>query len=111
MSYVEQKKKRQEESVNVGRFDFGWEVEHLPTLHSGFLEPCAGDESKSTLFLSLWFSNGSYRFRLQDRSSDEKAFGECGTLAEAFSTIEEKLNAGTLDWSPDKRGRSNGYGS
>lgn len=111
MSYAEQRKQRQESEVNVGRHDFGWEEEHLPTLHSGFLEPCAGNADRSTLFLSLWFANGSYRFRLQDRSSDEKCFGDTGTLAEAFTVIERMLNDGTLDWSPDKRARSNGYGS
>lgn len=108
MSYAEQKAKRQAEDANVGRHDFSWEEKELPTLHSGFMEPCVNKPEHSTLFLSLWFNNGSYRFRLQDRSSDEKCFGDAGTLREAFQAIERMLVSGDLDWTPDS-GRRRGY--
>ena len=105
MSYAESRKARQESDVNVGRHDFDWEEQQCPTLHSGFLEPCSGNADKSALFLSIWFSNGSYRVRLQDRSSDEKCFADIGTLKSAFEKIEELLNTGSLDWSPDHHQR------
>ena len=111
MSYAESRKARQERDVNVGRHDFSWEESECPTLHSGFMEPAKEGGDKSALFLSIWFSNGSYRIRLQDRSSDEKSFADIGTLDQCFQKVEESLNNGSLDWSPDHHTRTGRNGA
>lgn len=106
MSYADKRKERAESETNTSRFDFSWEERETPLLHSGFTEPCSGDETKSVLFISIWFANGSYRCRIQDRQADEKAFFELGTLQSCFTTIEAHLNKGSLDWTPDRAARN-----
>jgi len=106
MSYADKRKERQESEANTSRFDFSREERETPLLHSGFLESCQGDENKSVLFISIWFANGSYRCRIQDRQADEKAFFELGTLHDCFQKLEAVLNNGTLDWTPDRAARN-----
>ncbi|MHC4073468.1 MAG: hypothetical protein ACYTGS_15765 [Planctomycetota bacterium] len=111
MSYAEQQAKRKNADEMVGRFDFSWEEKRIPLLHDGFLEPCKGNPSKSTLFISFWFANGRYRARIQDRGTDEKAFVDVDTLEHAFEVIEKALNDCTLDWTPDSWQRNGRNGS
>jgi hypothetical protein len=106
MSYADKRKQRIEENANVSRHDFDWEEKQVPLLHSGFLEPCERNAEKSTLQVTFWFQGGSYRCRIQDRSSDEKAFLDVGTLCDAFANLETALRENLLDWSPDKFSRN-----
>lgn len=111
MDYAELRKQRQDKDASTDRFDHSWEQAHCPVLHSGFLECLNGDESKSALFLSLWYSNGAYRVRLEDRQAEEKAFLEVGGLEELFERLDGVLRSTGLDWSPDVRRRQRGFGS
>lgn len=106
MSYAEQRERRQKEDANVSKHDFGWEEEQLPMLHSGFLERCKGDDSKSAFFLSIFFANGEYRCRLQDRQADEKAFIRVTSLRGLFEQLEAALSADDVEWTPDKYQRN-----
>lgn len=101
MSYADQRAQRLERDANQSLHDFDWEVKNVPLLHSGFLEPCKRDESKSTLFVSIWFSGGNYRLRIQDRELNEKAFLVVGTLCDAFANLEHALRENLLEWTPD----------
>ena len=105
VSYDEQRKRNEENDVSQNRHDFGWEEEQCPLLHSGFLQPCTGDDSKSVLFLSIWCTSGSYKCKLLDRQRDEKCFISVGTLGQAFTKLEAALRDDTLDWTPERRSR------
>lgn len=111
MSYTEQRDARKSSEVNNTRHEFEWELEHVPLLHSGFMEPTPNRPEYGILFLSIWFANGSYRIRLQDRGNDEKAFLDCGTLDGVFQLLEQHLIAGTLDWTPDRASRNGRSGT
>lgn len=108
MSYAEKRQKRKDSDVNLSRHDFDWEQERTPLLHDGFQEVCAGDSGRGVLFVSFWFANGSYRCRIQDRQSDEKAFLDVGTLEGSWERVEHALANDALDWTPDVKAR-NGY--
>lgn len=110
MGFLEQRQKAKEETTNGYRFDFSWEKQHVPLLHDGFLESVEGSEGKSVLSIQLFFSNGRYRARIQDRQNREQAFCDVGTLAEAFEVLERGLREDQLDWMPYQESRRGGYG-
>ena len=111
MSYAELRKQRESVDGNTDRHDFRGDLERFPMLHSGFTEACPGDHSKSVLTLSIYFSNGSYRVRVQDRARDEKAFLDVGTLSQALDRLEEAIAENALDWTPDIARRSGRFGT
>lgn len=111
MTYAEQRDARRSADANFSKHDFSWEEEHCPSLHSGLMEPLPNRPGYGALFVSLWVSNGSYRVRIQDRSVDEKAFLDVGTLENVFSKIDEALLGDSLDWTPDKVARTGRNGT
>lgn len=106
MSYAERRKRSEDNDQSHYRHDFGWEEQQLPVLHSGFTEPVSKHPEKSRLFVSLFFANGSYRARIQDRETDEKAFLDVGTLREFLDKVESALANDALDWTPDRQSRN-----
>lgn len=111
MSYSQLRESRQKDDANCDRFDFSWELESIPLLHSGMTETCRNNPAKSVLGLSIFFANGSYRVRIEDRQEDEKAFLELGNLREAWITIEAAIQENRLDWTPDSRRRNGTFGT
>jgi len=103
VDYAELRKQQSEHNQNHDSSDFTWEIEHCPFLHDGFISPCPVDETKSSLFVSLWFTQGHYQCKILDRSHDERAFAKIESLGSCFEEIETALATGMLDWSPEKR--------
>lgn len=110
MSYAELRKARQDSEVNTNLFDFTDHLDRIPTLHSGFLEPCPNKPEYSAFKLSIWYSNHRYKALLQDRMVDEKAFIDLGRLLGAFEVLEAALKDHSLEWTPDSGARSNWNG-
>lgn len=106
MSYAQLRKEQEERSQNHDRVDHTWEEQNCDVLHSGFIQPSPRDEAKSTLFLSLWFTQGHYQCKILDRSTDEKTFTRIESLGTIWTELDEALKAGTLDWTPDVRSRN-----
>lgn len=102
MDYAEYRKLAAARAVNEDKHDFSWELEHIPTVHSGFLQSLNGDDSKSVLRLTYYYSKGSYHCLLLDRSAREKAFINVGTLGEGLAIVEEAMKNNTLEWMTDK---------
>lgn len=103
MNVQEAREARKRSEGNVDRHEFRDEKEHLPLLHSGFVECCTHDPAKSAFFLQIWFQNGEYRGCLLDREGEEKAFVTFGELMDTFAILQTHLDKFTLDWQPDKR--------
>ena len=101
MDYAEYRKLAAAKEATTDRHDFSWEQEHIPLLHSGFLQCLGGDHSKSVLRLTFYYSNGSYHGLLMDRQAREKAFIDVGTLCEGLAAVEEGMKMNTLDWRQD----------
>jgi len=111
MDVAKAREARKKQEGNLDRHDFAEEKEHLPLLHSGFVECCTHDPSKSAFFVQIWFQNGEYRGCLLDREAEEKAFCNFGELMDTFSKLQDGLDKLTLDWVPDKRKVYNRNGS
>jgi len=105
MSYADHRREQANEEVNTGRVDFGWEEEQCDLLHSGFLERCTGDDTKSVLFLSIWFTAGIYKLKLLDRQNDERCFVNVGSLENLFQNLNAMLASNQLEWMPNPSGR------
>lgn len=103
MDVQQAREARKKSEATVDKHDFKDEKEHYPHLHSGFIELCTQNTSKSAFFLSIWFANGSYRGVLLDREGQEKAFFDSGRLVDVFAFLEEGLDKLTLDWQPDEK--------
>lgn len=110
MDVQQAREARKKQEVSDDRYDFAEEKEHYPLLHSGFIEVCSQDLSKSAFFLSIWFANGSYRGILLDREGHEKAFFDAGRLVDVFAFLQEGLDKLTLDWQQDKKQHTNQNG-
>lgn len=102
MSYVKIKEARKAGETNEALVDFGWEVERVPLLHSGFIEATTHDETKSILAIQIYFQNGTYRARVQDREDNIHAFINGSNLESLLDVIEEALRVGSLDWQQTK---------
>jgi len=111
MSFLARREAARQNDQNVSRHDFSWEEQNVPLLHSGFTEPNPHRSEYGILYLSVWFKDGGYRIRLQDRSSDEKAFLEVGTLGALFSEIEHALDTESMSWSADRASRNGNFGT
>jgi len=105
VSYEEFRKAQREFDQNHDGLDHSWAEKECPLLHSGFISPCPADESKSSLFVSVWFTSGHYQVKILDRSSDEKAFARIENLETLFVELEKALREDLLDWTPDVRSR------
>lgn len=101
MSYGEHRKLQTEQEVNAAGTDFGWEEEQCDLLHSGFLERCTGDDTKSVLFLSVWFTGGIYKCKLMDRQNHERCFINVGSLENLFQNLNAMLLSNELEWMPE----------
>lgn len=108
MSYSDFRKRVEESNDYGSKCDLSWEEETIPLLHSGFTEPTSKDPSKGTLTIQLFFSNGSYRIRIQDRERGEQAFLDCGSLNGCFERLEAALREAELDWAVSNVFRRNG---
>lgn len=110
MSWSSLKSKRESEDVNFAVVDHSWEEERLPTLHSGFSEPTTKDLNRSQLAIQIYFTNGTYRARVQDREDGLQAFVQGTNLESLLDVVEAALNSRTLDWSIMKGSNNNGRG-
>jgi len=99
MSYGEHRQARVDSETNQDVVDHSWEQERCGLLHSGFLERCSGDDSKSVIFLSIWYTKGMYRCKLLDRQNREKTFVDVGTLENLFETLNRMMMDCELEWS------------
>ena len=106
MDYAEYRAERASQETNADRHDFSWEQEHIPLLHSGFLQSLPGDVTKSCLRLTFFYSKGSYHCLLMDKETREKAFLNVETLGEGLAAVEEALRNSTLDWVQDEYDRN-----
>lgn len=111
MDVKQAREARKKKEGNFDRHNFEEEKEHLPLLHSGFIETCSNDPTKSAFFLTIWFANGSYRGCLLDREAGEKAFVDFGELMDTFAKLQTGLDTLTLDWQPDNRSKYSRNGS
>ena len=102
MSYAEHRKEQAHSDVNARGVDFGWEEEQCDLLHSGFLERVSGDDTKSVLFLSIWFTAGIYKCKLLDRQNHERCFINVGSLENLFQNVNAMLTSNELEWMPDE---------
>ncbi len=103
MDYAEHRRRQTELAQNHDCADFTWEVENCPILHSGFIQPLEGQSGKSTLFFSLWFTQGHYQCKVLDRYLNEKAFARVTSLQTIWSELEQHLIKADLDWSEEKK--------
>jgi len=109
MTWSTIKSQRQQTDANFAPVDHSWEEERLPTLHSGFIETTTKDLTRSQLAVQIYFCNGTYRARVQDREEGLQAFVQGTNLESLLDCIEAALNSRTLDWSLMKG--MNGRGS
>lgn len=100
MGFRERQDERKAADVSTGLHDFSWEEGTVPLLHSGFTEPCLRDENKSQLAVQIYFSDGRYWARIQDREIQEQAFWDAGTLVAFFERLDGALRGDDLIWKP-----------
>ena len=108
MHYSDMREAQTHDLVNTDPDHHKWEMDTMPVLHSGLTTGCVNDPSKNILYLSLYYDNGTYIVRLQDKSSKEKAFLEVSSLKDLFKVLEVKLKSGKLVWKPDRVWTGNG---
>lgn len=105
---IREASKDQEYNHDIKKHD--WEHDNMPTLHSGFTTGTSDEPKWNVLFMSLYYNEGSYMVRLQDRQTHERAFVEIDTLEGLFPTLELLLCSGRLKFRPErsfsKEGRS-----
>jgi len=102
MSYAEHRKEQAHQDVNAGGADHSWEEEQCDLLHSGFLERVSGDDQKSVLFLSIWFTSGIYKCKLLDRQNHERCFLNVGSLENLFQNLNAAIASNELEWLPEQ---------
>ncbi len=108
MHYLDLREAQKSELVNTDPNLHKWEVDTVPVLHSGFTTGCIDNPSKQILYLSVFYSDGSYMCRLQDRTTKEIAFLEVKGLKGLFQELEQKLKTGKLAWKSEKKWQGNG---
>ena len=84
------------DSTEVEGNNFSWEEEHCPTLHNGFSTASKKEPKFNCLYQSMWFSQGIYLVRLNDKETATTAYLELETLKDFWETIEGKLVTGKL---------------
>lgn len=110
MSWSSLKSDQRTSDENFAPVDHSWEEERLPTLHSGFIEPTTKDLTRSQLAIQIYFTNGTYRARVQDREDGLQAFVQGTNLETLLDVVEAALNSRTLDWSIMRERSHNGRG-
>ena len=102
MDFLDTRAAQKNSEVNEDVETYQWEKDNVPTIHSGFSQACIHDPNWNILFLSMWFANGTYVVRLQDRENKERCFVEMETLDKMFQVIDLKMKSGRLNWKPEK---------
>ena len=102
MDFLEAREAQQNSEVNEDSVEHLWEKDNVPTIHSGFTTTCLNDPNWNVLFLSLWYANGSYVVRLQDRENKMRAFVEVESLDKLFQVLDLKIKSGRIPWKPEK---------
>jgi hypothetical protein len=109
--YSDIREAQKQEEVSQDAKAFQWEKENIPLLHSGFTSPSEKDPAKAILGLSVYFDDGAYVARLQDRDAGERAFMEVGSLSKLFDQLELALKSGRLHFKKVTNYRGNGFGT
>lgn len=102
MDFLEAREAQKSSEVNHDSEVYQWEKDNVATLHSGFTTSCIHDPNWNVLFLSMWFANGCYMVRLQDRENKERCFVEMETIDKLFQVLDLKMKTGRLPWRPEK---------
>lgn len=102
MHFNDMREAQHKDSVNHHELEFAWENEKCPCLHSGFITGSSADPKFNVLYLSMWFAEGIYLVRLNDRETRSTAYIELDSLKDFFETIELKLAAGRVAFRPSK---------
>ena len=92
----------EDKEVNVDTTDWSWEEEHIPLLHSGFLESTTGKKPRARLSITLVFAKGHYSAKVSDRVSRCSVWLELAGLNEFLLNIEELIKAGDIHWENDE---------
>lgn len=108
MSYETLRNRRQQVTTDLDHTAFEQERTAVPTLHSGFLQHTTKDPNKSILQLHLYFANGSYVVRLEDREDDVQTFIECPTMVGCLDEVERQISSELCRWVPMRRRNGNG---
>jgi hypothetical protein len=101
MHFNDIREAQSKEEINLDLRDHIWEKDNMECLHSGFTTGCSDDPNFRVLFLSLWYRDGMYIVRLQDREKGERCYVETETLENLFQNLELLLKSGRLKWKPD----------
>lgn len=98
MSWDSYRKLDDNKEVNEDAQDYSWHLEHMPLLHSGFLETTKGRKPKSRLVLTLIFTRAKYVLKLTDRVSHKVAWIEHPPLENLFEWLEAEIKIGNIFW-------------
>ena len=98
MSWDSYRKLRDDEEVNHDGGSCEWELEHIPLLHSGFLETTNDRKPKCRLVISVMFTRQKYVMKLTDRVSHKVAWIENPPLANLFEWLEDRIKTHELNW-------------
>ena len=109
MHFNDIREAQQNQQVNIDPSSHEWEQEHMPTLHSGFTSGTSKDPKWNVLFMSMWYKEGMYMVRLQDRETGQRAFIEIESLDNIWRELEIKLVSGRMAWRDDRSESKNSY--
>lgn len=98
MSWDSYRKLDDDAAVNHDANDFSWEEDHIPLLHSGFIETTTGRKPKCRLVLTVLFTRGQYVLKLTDRVSHKVAWVDGPPLANLFEWLEDQIKVGGINW-------------
>lgn len=108
MTWDSYRKLSDDTEVNQDAKSFPWEEEHIPLLHSGFLECTKGRKPKCRLVITLLFTRGQYVMKLTDRVSHKVAWIDSPPLANIFEWLEDHIKTGEVNWESEDWQTNNG---
>lgn len=86
----------------IDAHDYSREEQEVPLVHAGFVERVPNNPDWSALLVTVWFSQGKYTCRVQDRVGGDRAFFDSPSLLGLWQALDEAMTRDELVWRPEK---------
>lgn len=96
MHFNDLREMMESDSKETEGIDLNFEMENWPLFVSGLTTGCSKNPKFNVLYFSMWWANGVFLVRLNDRETDKTAYIEFETLHKLFDELELRLKSGRV---------------